>query len=131
MKNGFDILKILSTEKQNVFPLGYLQSYFTVFGYPISFEHHSKIRLQYRLVEFPFAVTGHAHKSRFADDFIKLSTLSDDIHMKNMVEGVSVFIVMETVLYGVRFDLNFSRYSFSDLEPVKEECYTYQFTKKK
>ena len=131
LKHGFDILKILSTEKRNVFPLGYLQSYFTVFGYPISFEHHSKIRLQYRLVEFPFAITGHAHKSRFADDFIKLPTLSDDIHRKKDAEGVPGFIVMETVPYGVRFDLNFSRYSFDDLDPVKEECYTYQFTKKK
>lgn len=131
LKSGYDLLKILSVEKKNVFPLGYLQSYFTVFGYPISFEHHSKIQLQYRLVEFPFAITGHAHKSRFADDFIKLPTLSDDIHMKNDPGGIPGFVVMEPVSYGVCFDLNFSRYSFSDLDPVKEESYTYQFTKRK
>ena len=131
LKKGYDLLKILSAEKHNVFPLGYLQSYFTIFGYPISFEHHSKIRLQYRLVESPFVITGHAHKSRFADNFIKLPTLSDDIHMKDIAEGVPGFIVIEPVSRGVYFDLNFSRYSFNDLEPVKEECYTYQFTKKK
>ena len=130
MKNGYDILKILSTEKRNVFPLGYLQSYFTVFGYPISFEHHSKIRLQYRLVEFPFVITGHAHKSRFADDFIKLPTLSDDIHYKNLPEGVPGLVVMETTSYGIHFDITLSRYSFDSSEPRKEEAYTYQFIKK-
>ena len=36
-------------------------------------------------------------KSRFADDFIKLPTLSDDIHRKKDAEGVPGFIVMETV----------------------------------
>ena len=131
LKHGYDLLKILSAEKKNIFPLGYFQSYFTVYGYPFSFEHHSKIRPQYRLVDFPFVIAGHAHKSRFADDFIKLPTLSNDIHMENKPEGTAGFVVMETFPCGCSFDLNFSRYSFSDLEPVKEETYTYQFTKKR
>lgn len=130
LKYGYDLLKILSSEKRNVYPLGYSQSYFTVYGYPISFEHHSKIRSKYRLVEFPFVIAGHAHKSRFAEDFIKLPTLSDDIHMENVMEGRPGFVVMETISHEFDFELIFSRYSFSNLKPRKEETYTYQFIKK-
>ena len=130
LEHGIDLLKVLSSEKKNVFPLGYTQSYFTVFGYPISFEHYSKKHSSYRLVEYPFVISGHAHKSRFADNFIKLPTLSDDIHYKNLPEGVPGFVVMETTSYEMHFDLTFSRYSFDSLEPRKEEAYTYQFVKK-
>ena len=51
--------------------------------------------------------------------------------MENKPEGTAGFVVMETFPCGCSFDLNFSRYSFSDLEPVKEETYIYQFTKKR
>ena len=129
LKHGYDLLKILSSEKKNIYPLGYSQSYFTVYGYPISFEHHSKIRSKYRLVDFPFVIAGHSHKSRFAEDFIKLPTLSDDIHIENMVDGLPGFVVMDTISHDFYFDLNFSRYYLFDLKPKKEGSYTYQFIK--
>ncbi len=131
LKHGYDLLKILSDEKKNVFPLGYFQSYFTVYGYPFSFEHHSRIRPGYRLIECPFVISGHAHKSRFANDFIKLPTLSNDIHIRDSIEGSAGFVTMETVSHDKSFELYFSRYSFLGLDPVKEESHTYQFIKKK
>lgn len=130
-KYGIDLLKVLASEKKNVYPLGYAQSYFTIFGYPFSFEHHCTIRPQYRLIALPFTITGHAHKSRFGDDFIKLPTLSHDHHYKDFPAGVLGFIVMDTISDLTTFDLKFSRYSFtSSLEPYQEEAYVYQFVKK-
>lgn len=130
LKHELDLLKILVSEKKNILPLGYFQSYFTVYGYPISFEHHSNISFSHRLVNTSFAITGHAHKSRFDDNFIKLPALSDDIELNNGVESILGFVVMDTVSYGAYFDLIFSRYSFSNLAPIKEESYTYQFSKR-
>lgn len=130
---GIDLLKVLATHKKKIYPMGYVQSYFTVFDYPISFEHHCTIRPQYRLISLPFMITGHAHKSRFGDDYIKLPTLSNDIHHKKFLDGLPGFIVMKSRENNAEeFSLDFFRYTFSD-EGITcmGNPHTYQFIKRK
>ena len=128
---GFDLIKLLSSEKNNIYPLGYFQAFFTIFDYPFFFEHYCKMRPQYDLNFSSFVISGHAHKSRFGDYFIKIPTLSNNImYGKSSSVGKPGFIVMETYPNVDSFDLKFMRYSFSGSDLFLSESHSYQFTKK-
>ncbi len=125
-KHGFDLLKVLAGEKKNVMPLGYSQAYFTVDGVPFSLEHHCTIRPQYRLLPDVFAIQGHAHKFRAAEDFLKLPTLSDDMHYRDFPEGNPGFVVMSSENCGDYFQFVFDRYCINS-DSIKEQSrFVYQ-----
>lgn len=128
-KRDIDLLKLLTFEKRNVIPMGYRQSYFTLYGIPISFEHHSQVRPQYRMVDYSFSIMGHAHKSRFSDKMVKLPALCDQ-SFYDIFEAVPGFVVMKSQRYYEMVNLAFERYYFS-AGAHKEEVYVYELKNKK
>lgn len=128
-KRDIDLLRLLASEKKNVIPMGYQQAYFTLCGIPISFEHHSQIRPQYRMVDYLFTIMGHAHKSRFSDRMVKLPALCDQ-SFYDVVEAIPGFAVMKSQRYYEMVNLEFERYSFSD-GVHKEKAYVYELKNKK
>lgn len=127
-KNGINLLKLLASEKKNFFPMGYSQAYFTIYGIPISFEHHCRIHACNRLVDSPLSIMGHAHKSRFTDRIIKLPTLSDDRHANN-IDTLPGFVTMQAVLGEETVNLCFKRYFIENYQIEEDKPYIYQLKK--
>ena len=125
-KHGFDLIKILASEKKNIIPIGYAQAYFTVDGIPFSLEHHYTVRPQYRLLPEVFSIQGHAHKCRFADDFLKLPTLSDDMHYGDFLEGRPGFVVMSTDVDSDSIAFVFDRFYITSDAIEEQSQYVYQ-----
>lgn len=130
-KHHIDLIKILAKKKNNIVPMGYYQSYFKIYNYLISFEHCSKKNYKYNFVFPQFSIMGHAHKSRFADNFIKLPPLCDDNrnHYGSSLDSFAGFVLMKTSKDVNYVNLEFDRFSISSLVPIKQESKIYQLMK--
>lgn len=116
-KLNLDILKLLATEKK-IFPLGYIQAFFTIYGYPISLEHENKniypITKVPNLFPESLKIKGHSHIWSFSDEYnaIYLPTFSANINHKNDQAGNFGFVVMNPSKIDDELTLQFDRFYY-------------------
>lgn len=115
LERDIDILKLLAKQK-NIVPLGYLQAFFTIYGYPISLEHGSRNIYPLSVVPnlFPQSVKikGHSHIWLLENNKIYLPTLSKDIKYEKSASGLPGFIVMNSSKTGNILTLKFERFYY-------------------
>ena len=133
-QNKVDILKLLANKK-NIYPLGFIQAFFTVCGQVISLEHSSNRIYEESLISHELAIKGHSHLWQPQNNILYIPTLSNYIYHKGKEEGKAGFVIMQPIQTNDGVILHFDRYTFIEtnnfLSASKTAEKAYTLTRKK
>lgn len=133
-QNNVDILKLLA-DKKNIYPLGFIQAFFTVCGQVISLEHSSNRIYEESLIPHELAIKGHSHLWQPQNNILYIPTLSNYICHKGKEEGKAGFVIMQPIQTNDGIILHFDRYTFIEtnnfLSASKTAEKAYTLTRKK
>lgn len=133
-QNNVDILKLLA-DKKNIYPLGFIQAFFTICGQVISLEHSSNRIYEESLIPHELAIKGHSHLWQPQNNILYIPTLSNYICHKGKEEGKAGFVIMQPIKTTDEVILHFDRYTFiginNFLDASKTAEKTYSLTRKK
>ena len=133
-QNNVDILKLLA-DKKNIYPLGFIQAFFTVCGQVISLEHSSNRIYEESLIPHELAIKGHSHLWQPQNNILYIPTLSNYICHKGKEEGKAGFVIMQPIQTNDGVILHFDRYTFIEtnnfLSASKTAEKAYTLTRKK
>jgi len=133
-QNKVDILKLLANKK-NIYPLGFIQAFFTVCGQVISLEHSSNRIYEESLIPHELAIKGHSHLWQPQNNILYIPTLSNYIYHKGKEEGKAGFVIMQPIQTNDGVILHFDRYTFIEannfLSASKTVEKAYTLTRKK
>ena len=133
-QNKVDILKLLANKK-NIYPLGFIQAFFTVCGQVISLEHSSNRIYEESLIPHELAIKGHSHLWQPKNNILYIPTLSNYICRKGKEEGKAGFVIMQPIQTTDGVILHFDRYTFIEtnnfLSASKTVEKAYTLTRKK
>lgn len=131
LERSIDILRELA-DKKNVNPLGYWQSFFSVFGCPISLEHDEPLSpgKSSDLIPHNIKICGHSHVASFENNRIKIPTLSGFLYHKGEKGGEPGFLVMYPYNERDLVKLEFEHFYLRDNNFVREaNPYVYKLKK--
>ena len=133
-QNNVDILKLLA-DKKNIYPLGFIQAFFTICGQVISLEHSSNRIYEESLIPHELAIKGHSHLWQPQNNILYIPTLSNYICHKGKEEGKAGFVIMQPIQTNDGVILHFDRYTFIEtnnfLSASKTVEKAYTLTRKK
>ena len=133
-QNNVDILKLLA-DKKNIYPLGFIQAFFTICGQVISLEHSSNRIYEESLITHELAIKGHSHLWQPQNNILYIPTLSNYICRKGKEEGKAGFVIMQPIKTADGVILHFDRYTFIEtnnfLNASKTAEKAYTLTRKK
>lgn len=133
-QNNVDILKLLA-DKKNIYPLGFIQAFFTICGQVISLEHSSNRIYEESLIPHELAIKGHSHLWQPQNNILYIPTLSNYICHKGKEEGKAGFVIMQPIQTNDGIILHFDRYTFIEtnnfLNASKTAEKAYTLTRKK
>ena len=133
-QNNVDILKLLA-DKKNIYPLGFIQAFFTICGQVISLEHSSNRIYEESLIPHELAIKGHSHLWQPQNNILYIPTLSNYICHKGKEEGKAGFVIMQPIQTNDGVILRFDRYTFIEtnnfLSASKTAEKAYTLTRKK
>lgn len=128
---GIDILKEFA-DKKNIYPLGYLQAFISIDGFPISLEHENHpYRIKCRnLIPHDLSIHGHSHIALFQDKDVYIPALGGFLNHKNEKGGEPGFLVMYPYNEKDFVKLEFEHYYLKDNTFVREDNpYVYKLKK--